>query len=319
MNQTGTHRLKFCQFSMHSSSSCPFCNQPFKSAGALSNHLEKQHPGQDYRSKRRRTNGASVTRDEPYASSSSTDARGNLGFEEFLQQYSSEAFNFTPNVRDTPQELQEEISYSGDNLDSQSEDDAQLQTNEPTEVVTSFPVENQAGKALSVAPFVKERQPLYNFFHPFQNAFDYKLARFFFSAHVPKARIDDFFRDNFFGQQTDTAGSIPPTFSFRSSHTLYQRIDDMIVDPPWKNGFVNFRLVQNTEFWYRDILEVLKYLLRRKSFVGHMLWAPVKQFDTQQERVYTEMNTASWWWDTQVWNAFLSSLYLYWTINVDIR
>ena len=183
---------------MYSSSSYPFCNQPFKSAEALLNHLEKQHLRQDYQSKRTRINGASVTRNEPYASSSSTDTRGNLGFEEFLQQYSSKAFNFTPNVQDTPQELQEEISYSGDNLDCQSEDDAQLQTNEPTEVIMSFPVENQVGKAFSVAHFVKERQPLYNFFHPFQNALYYKLATFFFSTHVPKARIDDFFRDNFF-------------------------------------------------------------------------------------------------------------------------
>ena len=94
---------------------------------------------------------------------------------------------------DTPQELQEDISYSGDNLDSQSENDAQLQTNEPTEVVTSFIGENQAGKALSVAPFVKKSQPLYNFCHPVQNDLYYKLAWFFFSSHVPKAQIDDFF------------------------------------------------------------------------------------------------------------------------------
>ena len=75
----------------------------------------------------------------------------------------------------------------------------------------------------------------------------------------------------------------------------------MIIHPAWKNGFVDFRLGKGTEFWYRDVLQVLKYLLRRKSFAPHMIWAPVKNLDGRRERVYTEMNTASWWWDTQVW------------------
>ena len=68
-----------------------------------------------------------------------------------------------------------------------------------------------------------------------------------------------------------------------------------MMDPAWKNGFVDFRLAKGTEFWYRDILQVLKYLLRRKSFAQHMFWALVKNFDGQDERVYTEMNIASWW------------------------
>jgi len=59
-------------------------------------------------------------------------------------------------------------------------------------------------------------------------------------------------------------------------------------------------LAKKTEFWYRDILEVLKYLLHLKFFAPHMFWAPVRHFDTQKERVYMEMNTSSWWWDTQV-------------------
>ena len=231
------------------------------------------------------------------------DTRNDLGSEVALRQLFSEFPDFTSqdNV-DKSQELREDITYVQDNPDSE---DTSSDITEPIENVMSFPGEREAGKAISVLPFVKERQPMYNFFRPFQNAMDFKLARFFHSAHVPKARIDEFFRDGFLEGQSDAPGSIPvcvgsPGFSFRSSHTLYQKIDEMIIDPPWKNGFVDFRLAKNTEFWYRDILKVLKYLLRRKSFQPHMSWAPVKQFDSQQERVYTEMNTASWWWNTQV-------------------
>jgi hypothetical protein len=35
---------------------CPFCNQPFKYAGALLNHLEKKHPKQDWSRKWKRAN-----------------------------------------------------------------------------------------------------------------------------------------------------------------------------------------------------------------------------------------------------------------------
>jgi len=54
------------------------------------------------------------------------------------------------------------------------------------------------------------------------------------------------------------------------------------------------------DFWYRDILKALKYLLYRKSFAVHMCWASVRHFDIQQHSVYTEMNTSLWWWDVQV-------------------
>jgi len=72
------------------------------------------------------------------------------------------------------------------------------------------------------------------------------------------------------------------------------------MDPAWKNVVVDFQLAMGTEFYYRDILQVLKYLLRQKSFSSHIFWALVKNFDKRHDRVYTEMNTASWWWDRQV-------------------
>ena len=63
----------------------------------------------------------------------------------------------------------------------------------------SIPVENQEGKAILVALFLKERETLYKFFQPFQTAFNYKLVRFLLSTHVPKARIENFFVIAFLG------------------------------------------------------------------------------------------------------------------------
>ena len=181
-----------------------------------------------------------------------------------------------------------------------------MDTNECTEDGTiSFPLEREAGKVIAAYLFVRQWDPTYNFFRAFQNALDFKLARFFYSAHVPKVRIDEFYTDGILAAQTDAEGSplapiLPTRFSFHSVYGSYHKLDDMVMDPGWKNGVVNFRLAKNTEFWYRDILQVLKYLLRWKSFSSHMFWAPVKNIDGRHERVYTEMNTASWWWDRQV-------------------
>jgi len=69
----------------------------------------------------------------------------------------------------------------------------------------------------------------------------------------------------------DAAGSplapiLRTRFSFHSAYGLYEKLDNMMMHPEWKNGFVDFRLAKGTEFWYWDILQVLKYLLCRKSF-----------------------------------------------------
>ena len=137
----------------------------------------------------------------------------------------------------------------------------------------SFPADRTAGKAISTYPFVMQKQPMYNFFQPFQNALHYKLVRFLYEFHVPGPRIDEFFKDDFLAQQTDPQWSsldCSTTCSFWSASTLHCKIDNMAIVPLWKHEFVDFQLPKNAEFWYRDILESLKYLLYRKSFAAYM-------------------------------------------------
>ena len=159
------------------------------------------------------------------------------------------------------------MGYGDDNqIDDKSDESSSL------ERTLFFPVGREAGKVLASYPFRILRDPDYNFFQPFKGAIDYKLARFFFAAYVPKTRIDEFFQDGFL---TRTDANRSREFSYRSAHTLYKKIDEMSSDPLWRNGFVDFRLAKNTEFWYRDLMLVLKYLLWRKSFASHMIWAPL--------------------------------------------
>ena len=44
----------------------------------------------------------------------------------------------------------------------------------------------------------------------------------------------------------------------------------------------------------------MQYLLRQWAFVNNMLWDPIEVFNCEGERIYSEMNTGSWWWEEQV-------------------
>ncbi|KAF8441951.1 hypothetical protein BGX38DRAFT_1272391 [Terfezia claveryi] len=49
-----------------------------------------------------------------------------------------------------------------------------------------------------------------------------------------------------------------------------------------------------------------------RTFVTHVVWEPVKLFNANNERIYSEMNTASWWWDQQSYSGLFPSA-LHWS------
>ena len=188
-------------------------------------------------------------------------------------------------------ERREEMPYSDESLIEDRVNDSS-DANPLLNDTIHFPVDRKPGKVVAPYPFQKLRYPRYNFFASFQNAMVYNLAHFFCSARQPRTQVDEFFCKGFLSTQSDACRAI---YSYHSAYILYKRIDEMVIDPQWKNGCVDFKLVKNTEFWYRDIMLVLKYLLQRISCDSHMVWAPIQHFDSQGERVYTEMNSGMWW------------------------
>jgi len=51
--------------------------------------------------------------------------------------------------------------------------------------------------------------------------------------------------------------------------------------------------------FYRDIFECIEFLLPHLPFQAHLNVQPVRLADSQGRRIYSEMNTADCWWDTQ--------------------
>ena len=53
-------------------------------------------------------------------------------------------------------------------------------------------------------------------------------------------------------------------------------------------------------FFYRNILDCVRYLLRQIAYRDDFIYTPWREYDSEGQRVYSEMHTADWWWDVQV-------------------
>jgi Plavaka transposase len=56
-------------------------------------------------------------------------------------------------------------------------------------------------------------------------------------------------------------------------------------------------------YWKRDTLAVLQEILENPNLKDKCVWAPSQRFGSNHERVYTDMDSTEWWWETQVRTA----------------
>jgi hypothetical protein len=56
------------------------------------------------------------------------------------------------------------------------------------------------------------------------------------------------------------------------------------------------------DFYYRDIIQCIRTLYEDPDFTQHLVFAPERYYtdETKTVRVYHEMHTGDWWWETQV-------------------
>jgi hypothetical protein len=57
-----------------------------------------------------------------------------------------------------------------------------------------------------------------------------------------------------------------------------------------------------SKYWSRDIIKRMRSLMRQPAYAEHLIYAPqsCSNVDTPPKRLYTDMHTADWWWETQV-------------------
>jgi len=100
--------------------------------------------------------------------------------------------------------------------------------------------------------------------------------------------------------------------NFTSSHTVFKRLYEMFyamgIDS-CKSGTVcyfcladpnNLRVDDYTLFSYRNPVEWIEFLMQQPAFREHKSYAPAKEFNDAEERIYSEMKSSDWWWNEQV-------------------
>lgn len=147
-----------------------------------------------------------------------------------------------------------------------------------------------------------EEQQVENPFHPYNNESQYYLAKVFASpkiqpeAIIRNACVDG--KDRF----------LRPNTAFSSHADFIDRLDQMAkCYVPWKEREIKPPVSQPSGEWYatvrywaKDSLAVLQEILDNPQLKEKCVWTPGKEFNSEGERVYTDIHTGDWWMNVQV-------------------
>jgi hypothetical protein len=257
-------------------SRCRWCRNTYKSAGTYSNHVRKMHPSQY-------DEICNMAPPSPDEGSTCDDEVGDMDI--VMGDMDLVMGDMDIIMGDTASDINSDQEYISDDYEETTADDEQSIADE------TFPAHLQAGLSVEYRPFSKVRDPDWNPVYPFHNPVEYRLARYFHRSQTPKHMVAEYFQEGL---------ARPEVVSFSSGHTLHGVIDSMIDTPPWTKGEVDFRLQEGVEWYSRDIILCAQYLCAQRVFNGYMSWSPIRAKDYEGSRVYSELNTGEWWWDTQV-------------------
>jgi len=122
---------------------------------------------------------------------------------------------------------------------------------------------------------------------PFSSAHGFKLASWFIDGKVPKSRINEYFWSGL--GNASSAG-------YSSMHTLknlLQALDPHSAYLQWNEGQVDDGK-RTLPFFYRNVLDCVRYRLRQIAYRDDVVYTPRREYDTNGQRIYTEMHKADW-------------------------
>jgi hypothetical protein len=100
--------------------------------------------------------------------------------------------------------------------------------------------------------------------------------------------------------------------SFHNSYSYLKKVDQLPSGPEWHCEVVTAQgdkidenglcMEEDLELWFRDPVECVRELLSNPAFIDYMSFAPECVYSNGEgkERIFDEMWTADWWWQTQV-------------------
>ena len=144
-----------------------------------------------------------------------------------------------------------------------------------------------AGEAIGDVKYYMEesRDWCKNPWAPFASAQGFKPASWFIESKLSKTWINDYF-SNTIGNSTSVDYS-----SMHTLENLLQHLDPYSPCVPWLEGHVE-EGQRTLPFFYRNVLDCVRYLLRQIAYREHLVYAPRCEYDQSGQRIYAEMHTA---------------------------
>jgi hypothetical protein len=158
--------------------------------------------------------------------------------------------------------------------------------------------ENPGLKNSSETPADSNESP----FSPFKSQLDYGVAMFFHRRQLTKGDVDDFLHDK-------NMESVVDQLSFKNANQwrekLLETTNGLPLDDQWFSGVATIEReiiglpAREYQFYYQDVENVIRFLLGHIPFKENLVYSPMHVLNENEDRVYTEMHTGDWWWQTQ--------------------
>ena len=134
---------------------------------------------------------------------------------------------------------------------------------------------------------------------PFQNGDEFKLGGWFIDSNTPKIKMNLYFNMGLGLGQKNKSDDV-----FKSDHS-FQKLLNSMGNPltEWKDGVINFKELDVDHpvvFHYHDLEPILTSFFKEPYFQNRLVFMPEKHVSPDNIRVFSEMHTGDWWWETQV-------------------
>jgi hypothetical protein len=151
-----------------------------------------------------------------------------------------------------------------------------------------------------------------NPWNPFDSRIEFDFAYYHFVEAQSSAGLIDKALDLWAAAVMGLGGDTP----WKSSRELYATIDAIkMSDLRWKTYTIRYRgplppgtppkwMTQTYELCTRDLRQVLHHQLETAEFKDQINLSPYRQFDSNSQRIWSNLMSADWAWAQAVWHSF---------------